>query len=285
MSANVWFEEVERGLKEEILRTVEYLTPAGVKEPVSNEMVFVRDPEEDLREEEIPCVTITPIMNRFDPKRYNPNPVVISRDTKNNIAHVQESAVSFNLVYQIDFWSRYREDMNIMTSSWIKKHFRQFNLPVVDDGGVVRSSNVLIYESMKPVDLMKNQKRLYHSIISYVIWVELDDEVGYNVPMVAERIVKAESSGSTEDEPAVNEFRDYPNLFCKDEDSFGALKETVNEGVTLSSDSENQEVMFTNVQGCTLNQTSMGEIECYDKVTQNGVTTTKYPTVYGYIEA
>lgn len=284
MSANVWFEEVERGLKEEILRTVEYLTPAGVKEPVSKEMVFVRDPEEDLREEEIPCVTITPIMNRFDPRRYNPNPVVINRDTKNNTVHMQESAVPFNLTYQIDFWSRYREDMNIMTSSWIKKHFRQFNLPVVDDGGVVRSSNALIYENMRPVDLMRNQKRLYHSIISYVIWVELDDEVGYNVSMVADRVVKAESTGST-DEPAVNEFRDYSNLFCKDEDSFGALKETVNEGVTLSSDSENQEVMFTNVQGCTLNQTSMGEIECYDKITQNGVTTTKYPTVYGYIEA
>ena len=284
MSANVWFEEVERGLKEEILRTVEYLTPAGVKEPVSKEMVFVRDPEEDLREEEIPCVTITPIMNRFDPRRYNPNPVVINRDTKNNTVHMQESAVPFNLTYQIDFWSRYREDMNIMTSSWIKKHFHQFNLPVVDDGGVVRSSNALIYENMRPVDLMRNQKRLYHSIISYVIWVELDDEVGYNVSMVADRVVKAESTGST-DEPAVNEFRDYSNLFCKDEDSFGALKETVNEGVTLSSDSENQEVMFTNVQGCTLNQTSMGEIECYDKVTQNGVTTTKYPTVYGYIEA
>ena len=284
MSANVWFEEVERGLKEEILRTVEYLTPAGVKEPVSKEMVFVRDPEEDLREEEIPCVTITPIMNRFDPRRYNPNPVVINRDTKNNTVHMQESAVPFNLTYQIDFWSRYRDDKNIMTSSWIKKHFRQFNLPVVDDGGVVRSSNALIYENMRPVDLMRNQKRLYHSIISYVIWVELDDEVGYNVSMVADRVVKAESTGST-DEPAVNEFRDYSNLFCKDEDSFGALKETVNEGVTLSSDSENQEVMFTNVQGCTLNQTSMGEIECYDKVTQNGVTTTKYPTVYGYIEA
>ena len=284
MSANVWFEEVEIGLKEEILRTVEYLTPAGVKEPVSKEMVFVRDPEEDLREEEIPCVTITPIMNRFDPRRYNPNPVVINRDTKNNTVHMQESAVPFNLTYQIDFWSRYREDMNIMTSSWIKKHFRQFNLPVVDDGGVVRSSNALIYENMRPVDLMRNQKRLYHSIISYVIWVELDDEVGYNVSMVADRVVKAESTGST-DEPAVNEFRDYSNLFCKDEDSFGALKETVNEGVTLSSDSENQEVIFTNVQGCTLNQTSMGEIECYDKVTQNGVTTTKYPTVYGYIEA
>lgn len=284
MSANVWFEEVERGLKEEILRTVEYLTPAGVKEPVSKEMVFVRDPEEDLREEEIPCVTITPIMNRFDPRRYNSNPVVINRDTKNNTVHMQESAVPFNLTYQIDFWSRYREDMNIMTSSWIKKHFRQFNLPVVDDGGVVRSSNALIYENMRPVDLMRNQKRLYHSIISYVIWVELDDEVGYNVSMVADRVVKAESTGST-DEPAVNEFRDYSNLFCKDKDSFGALKETVNEGVTLSSDSENQEVMFTNVQGCTLNQTSMGEIECYDKVTQNGVTTTKYPTVYGYIEA
>ena len=54
MSANVWFEEVEKGLKEEILNTVKYLTTMGTIEPVTDKMVFVRDPEEDLREEQIP---------------------------------------------------------------------------------------------------------------------------------------------------------------------------------------------------------------------------------------
>lgn len=187
MSANVWSEEVERGLKQEILNTVFYLTDTGIKAPLTEDMVFVRDPEEDLREEQIPCVTITPLYNRFDARRYNPNPVIMSRNEEENLLTMQDSAVPFNLFYQIDFWSRYKEDINLMTSTWLRKHFRQFNLKVVDDGGTERSSNVIVNESLRESDLLKNQKRLFHSIISYVIWVELDDEVGYNVHMVAER--------------------------------------------------------------------------------------------------
>lgn len=192
MSANVWFEEVEKGLKEEILNTVFYLSPTGIKTNVTEDMVFVRDPEEDLREEQIPCVTITPLFNRFDPRRYNPNPVIMSKNEEENLLTMQDSAVPFNLTYQLDFWSRYKEDINLMTGSWLKKHFRQFNLRVVDDGGTERYSNVLLNESMRESDLLKNQKRLFHSLISYVIWVELDDEVGYNVHMVAERNLSAE---------------------------------------------------------------------------------------------
>lgn len=192
MSANVWSEEVERGLKQEILNTVFYLTDTGIKAPLTEDMVFVRDPEEDLREEQIPCVTITPLYNRFDARRYNPNPVIMSRNDEENLLTMQDSAVPFNLFYQIDFWSRYKEDINLMTSTWLRKHFRQFNLKVVDDGGTERSSNVIMNESLRESDLLKNQKRLFHSIISYVIWVELDDEVGYNVHMVAERNLSAE---------------------------------------------------------------------------------------------
>lgn len=192
MSANVWSEEVERGLKQEILNTVFYLTDTGIKAPLTEDMVFVRDPEEDLREEQIPCVTITPLYNRFDARRYNPNPVIMSRNDEENLLTMQDSAVPFNIFYQIDFWSRYKEDINLMTSTWLRKHFRQFNLKVVDDGGTERSSNVIVNESLRESDLLKNQKRLFHSIISYVIWVELDDEVGYNVHMVAERNLSAE---------------------------------------------------------------------------------------------
>ena len=198
MSANVWFEEVEKGLKEEILNTVKYLTTMGTIEPVTDKMVFVRDPEEDLREEQIPCVTITHIFNRFDARRYNPNPVIMGKNEEENLLSMQDSAVPFNLTYQIDFWSRYKEDINTMTRTWLMKHFRQFNLKVIDDGGVERSSNVLLNEGMKSSDLIKNQKRLFHSVISYVIWVELDDEVGYNVHMVADRVLKADSSESSE---------------------------------------------------------------------------------------
>lgn len=192
MSANVWYEEVERGLKEEILNSVLFLDSKGNRVKLPEDSVFVRDPEEDLREEQFPCITITPLFNRFDSKRYNPNPVIMQVDSSNATVTLQDSAVSFNLFYQIDFWSRYKEDINLMTSTWLQNHFRQFNLSVIDDGGNKRSCNVLIQEGMRESNLLRNGKRLFHCMISYVIWVELDNEMNYNKPMVINREVKVE---------------------------------------------------------------------------------------------
>lgn len=184
MSANVWYEEVERGLIQEILNTVKYLDSTGSVTPITEDMVFIRDPEEDLKDEVFPCVTITQLFDIFDSRRYNPNSVVVSRDYENGTAEVQESAIPFNLTYQIDFWSRYKEDINLMTKTWLQSHFKQFNLSVVDDGGTQRSCNTLMNESLKSSNLLVNQKRLYHSIISYTIWVEMDEEISYTVNMV-----------------------------------------------------------------------------------------------------
>lgn len=191
MSANVWFEEVDRGLLNEIRNTVKIRDMHGVLIPLEDNQLIVRKPEEDFKIERYPCVSIYNLSEKFDPKRYNSRSVVVSRNYETKQATLEEPAVPFNLLYQIDFWAEYQEDMNFMTRQWLMKHFRQFNLDVVDDGGVKRSCNCIKNENPKKSDLILNKERLFHTIFSYYIWVELDDEIRYNKPMVTDINIKS----------------------------------------------------------------------------------------------
>lgn len=187
MSANVWFEEVNIGLIKEIKDTIRIKNSNGVLVALEDEALVVRKPEEDFKLEVFPCVSIYNLSYRHDPLRYNPAPVKVGEDIENNTIVLEDPATPFNLDYQIDLWSKYQTDMDCMTRTWLVKHFRQFNLNVVDDGGVERSCNCLMKGNVVKSDLVLNEKRLFHSIIKLQIWVELDDKTRYNKPMVVKR--------------------------------------------------------------------------------------------------
>lgn len=191
MSANVWFEEVNIGLLQELKDTIRIKDSKGVLIALDDKALMVRKPEEDFKLEVFPCVSIYNLDYKHQPSRYNPQPVKVGEDKENNIVVLEDSAVPFDLTYQIDFWAKYQTDMDMMTRTWLAKHFRQFNLKVIDDGGVERTCNCLIKGSTVKSDLVLNGERLFHTIIKYQIWVELDEETRYNMPMVTERIIGA----------------------------------------------------------------------------------------------
>ena len=185
MSANVWFEEVNTGLVEEIYNTVRQIDVRGNSIPLEKGVqIVVRKPEEDLKFEKYPCISIYNRSESFDPLRYDPNQVVISRDYKNHQVQVEDPHISFKLSYQIDFWARYQTDMDYITRTWREKHFRQFNLNVTDDGGNDRTVNCMMKGDIMRADLVDGKERLFHSIANLEIWVELDSETRYNKPMV-----------------------------------------------------------------------------------------------------
>lgn len=186
MSANVWFEEVNIGLLKEIKNTVKIKNAKGLLVELDDDSLVVRKPEEDFKLEKYPCVSIYNLTYAHDPMRYNPSPVVVDRDIENNIATLEDSAIPFNLDYQLDFWAEYQTDMDCMTRTWLKSHFRQFNLKVIDDGGTERTCNCLMKGKVVKSDLVLNGERLYHSIIKLLIWVELDDEIRYNKSIASE---------------------------------------------------------------------------------------------------
>lgn len=194
MSANVWFEEVNTGLLKELKDTIRIKNANGVLVALDDNALIVRKPEEDFKLETFPCVSIYNLSYKHAPERYNPSPVRVGEDIENKVVILEDSAVSFTLDYQIDFWSEYQEDMDYMTRSWLMKHFRQFNLNVVDDGGTERSCNCLTNGSVTKSDLVLNGERLFHSVIKLQIWVELDNETRYNKPMVVQRDISVKDN-------------------------------------------------------------------------------------------
>ena len=194
MSANVWFEEVDRGLITEIRNSVKCLDNSGNIIPV--EKVFVRDPETEFDEEMFPCISISNLSETFNPQRYYFGDVKVGEKLETNQSILEKTAIPYDLSYQIDFWARYKEDINLMTRTWLMGHARQFNLPVIDDGGNERTCNVLMKEALRESNLLADQKRLYHSITTYTIWVELDDEIRYNKNMVTDRSINTEEGGN-----------------------------------------------------------------------------------------
>lgn len=194
LSANVWFEEVNTGLVEEIKSTVKVKDAHGVLTALGDENIVIRKPEEDFKIEVFPSVSIYNVTYKHDPLRYNPNPVVVSTDKENKIMTLEDPAVAFNLSYQLDFWAKYQTDMDSMTRTWLLKHFRQFNLKVIDDGGTERSCNCITKGSIVKSDLVQNGDRLFHSIVNLQIWVEIDDETRYNKPMVVTRDIDTQQT-------------------------------------------------------------------------------------------
>lgn len=184
MSASVWFEEVCKGLIQELKKTVQYKNANGELVTLDDKALMVRKPEEDFKFESFPCVSVYIVDYKHDPLRYAPDPIVIARDVENKSATLEETAIPFNLTCQIDFWSRYQADMDVMTRTWLMKHFRAFNLPVVDSGGTERTCNCFTQGSIVKSDLVLNKERLFHSIIKYEIWVEIDENICYNTDMV-----------------------------------------------------------------------------------------------------
>lgn len=194
MSANVWFEEVNTGLLKELKDTIRVKDANGALVALSDKALVIRKPEEDFKFETFPCISIYNLDYKHEPMRYNPEPVRVGEDMNNKQVIFEEPATPFNLTYQIDFWAKYQTDMDYMTRTWLMKHFRQFNLPVVDDGGVKRTCNCLIQGSIVKSDLVSGGERLFHSIVKYQIWVELDNETRYNKPMVIDRSIKADET-------------------------------------------------------------------------------------------
>ena len=176
----IWKEEIDVGLIEELFNTIKIRNADGVLVPLESKQkqVLVRKPEEAFKPEKYPCVSIYNVSDSFSHERYNPNQKKVFKEGK---MYLENSAVTYDLKYQLDFWARYQTDMNDMTREWLMKHFRQFNLLVQDSAGNDVYVNCLMDGQPKKSDLMSGGKRLFHSIISYVMWVEIKDETPYNV--------------------------------------------------------------------------------------------------------
>ena len=186
-SESVWFEQVDTALINYIKGIVKLPNSNGVLTPVP---VKIRKPDEDFKIEEYPCITLYNLYSVRDEERYFPDTVVVERDFDNHRLIEEKSAIPYSLFYQIDFWSRQQSQMNDMTRMWLGHHpDKCFNLPVKDLSGNNRDSFVLMTDDLKKSDFLTDTKRTFHSVLTYKVWVEIDERIrteGYLITEILE---------------------------------------------------------------------------------------------------
>lgn len=186
-SESVWFEQVDTALINYIKGIVKLPNSNGVLTPVP---VKIRKPDEDFKIEEYPCITLYNLYSVRDEERYFPDTVIVERDVDNHRLTEEKSAIPYSLFYQIDFWSRQQSQMNDMTRMWLGHHpDKCFNLPVKDLSGNNRDSFVLMTDDLKKSDFLTDTKRTFHSVLTYKVWVEIDERIrteGYLITEVPE---------------------------------------------------------------------------------------------------
>ena len=101
---------------------------------------------------------------------------------------MEQAALPYNLFYQIDFWSLQQSQMNSMLMQWVSltQGGKDFNLPVIDTGGNSRSCYCLCKDDFKKSDLVDGNKRIFHSFITYRIYVEIDENIRIYEPMITD---------------------------------------------------------------------------------------------------
>lgn len=186
-SESVWFEQVDTALINYIKGIVKLPNSNGVLTPVP---VKIRKPDEDFKIEEYPCITLYNLYSVRDEERYFPDTVVVERDFDNHKLIEEKSAIPYSLFYQIDFWTRQQSQMNDMTRMWLGHHpDKCFNLPVKDLSGNNRDSFVLMTDDLKKSDFLTDTKRTFHSVLTYKVWVEIDERIrteGYLITDIPE---------------------------------------------------------------------------------------------------
>ena len=185
-SESVWFEQVDTALINYIKGIVKLPNSNGVLTPVP---VKVRKPDEDFKIEEYPCITLYNLYSLRDEVRYYPDTVVVEKDPDRHRIIEEKSAIPYSLFYQIDFWARSQSQMNDMTRLWLGHHpDRSFNLPVKDLSGNDRSSFVSMTDDLKKSDFLAGTQRTFHSVLTYKVWVEIDERIrteGYLVTEIS----------------------------------------------------------------------------------------------------
>ena len=180
MSESIWFEQVDSALMK-LLSKVIRVDGKPVK-------VVIRKPDEDFNEEDYPLVSIYNLYDRFSKTRYSSEPVVAYRNVEKHFLVLEDSALPYDLFYQIDFWSNLQSDMNSMTRQWKSYSKSWFNLDVIDSLGNLRSCLVQSRNDFGKSDLVREGKRLFHSFGTYRVQVEIDENVQSVTPMFTDSI-------------------------------------------------------------------------------------------------
>ena len=185
---SVWNREVDVGYLEYINSIIKHHDETDT---LVTTKAFVRNPEEDFSVRLFPSVTIYNYDQKFDKERYDGHNVNTGEiDLEGNVK-LERPALPYNLFYQIEFWAEYQEDINEITRRWVANTEPITTLKVIDTEGIVRHSTMILVD-IANVDYMKEEKKIFHRVYSYKVWVELDERNPIYTKVVIDREIRRE---------------------------------------------------------------------------------------------
>lgn len=186
MSESVWFEQVDTAFIQLVKNNIK----------VNGQAVDcrVRKPDEDFKKEDYPLVSLYNVYSKRDDFRRFNGTVPVERDTVNKKLIVEQGCLPYNLFYQLDFWAMQQSHINTMLYQWVSltNGGKDFNLPVIDTGGTSRTCYCLCKEDFKKSDLVDGNSRIFHSFITYRVYVEIDENIRSEEALITEIGVKTE---------------------------------------------------------------------------------------------
>lgn len=180
MSNSVWYGEVDLAL-------------VKLLKKIFGESIQVYfNSNRDLNDKKIvyPYIKITHLGEKFAFDRYDPNRQLVSIDTDRMTAVIEDSALPYNLEYQIDLISDTNKGNNSNTLKWIS-NVRPFStLKVIDNGGIERSCFMSCKQPVNLQETTKDDKVIFRHIIRATIRVEVDESTPEEVKMATNINVK-----------------------------------------------------------------------------------------------
>jgi hypothetical protein len=125
-----------------------------------------------------------PITFGFETARYNQGTVVISTDTTNNTAVVEDSPEPYSLDIQFEIWSKFQLECDTLVFDWLKIAPKRFYLDVLDMSGNVKQCAVTTLEKFKSGNFIRGNDRLFRYFVTYRVSVAIDEREQRTVNMV-----------------------------------------------------------------------------------------------------
>lgn len=178
--ASIWTGEIDASLISLVKSTV---NRNGV-----NAGVTVQKPEGINFEAEYPLVTFFNYDTRFDEDSHYPHSKRLDDvNTDTGDAKILMPKLPYHLYYQIDFWSKYRSELNKMTFNWISMIDRNYKLVLLDTEGIETITTMRLEKPSIELEDSDGTERLFRQNFSYKIKGYLDERTPEAVKLVLGR--------------------------------------------------------------------------------------------------
>ncbi len=167
---SIWYEECDNGWLELIPSVIDCQYEPDTYTPIK---AVIHVPEQDLDDfREYPVCTIQVIDENFAFSRYDTRRGKIV-SVNGNTAEVKDPSQPYFLTYQLNFFAKFKEDIDHITKQWRAFTGRAFSLPITLADGSKHKCNVdaLGYKNQDDID---REVRRYIRSYVYRVWVDLE---------------------------------------------------------------------------------------------------------------